>query len=154
MTNPDSISTLRKDSTIVLPFDQDYYPEIVADSVAFRAELDHFIDLYPELFPSQIKAGYRMKAERYSKRLSLCIRRIEITGSYYSARPGFIMPYMTAITEKFEKALFLPKFDVSFWAIAYVFGKDVMHWYRLENCLGRNKKNHRRGEESGKKKDI
>jgi transposase-like protein len=48
------------------------------------------------------------------------------------------MPYMTGITDNIEKALFLRKFNVPFWAISYVFGKYPMHWFRMEQTLGRN----------------
>src|SRR5262249_44078189 len=34
--------------------------------------------------------------------------------------------------------LFLRAFGVPFWALARVFGKDAMYWYRLEVSLGRN----------------
>lgn len=37
-----------------------------------------------------------------------------------------------------EKALFLRKFDVTFWALEYVFGKDTNYWYRIEQNLGHN----------------
>ena len=48
------------------------------------------------------------------------------------------MPYMTGITDEVEKALFMRKFNVPFWALSYVFGKDPMYWYRIEKSLGRN----------------
>ena len=48
------------------------------------------------------------------------------------------MPYMTGFVKDVEKAMFLRKFDVSFWALSYVFGKDPMYWYRIETSLGRN----------------
>ncbi|MFH0924256.1 MAG: hypothetical protein V1872_01265 [bacterium] len=48
------------------------------------------------------------------------------------------MPYMTGNVADVEKVLFLRKFDVPFWALCYVFGKDAMHWYRMEQSLGRN----------------
>ena len=38
-----------------------------------------------------------------------------------------------------EKPLFLRSFGVPFWALARVFGKDPMYWYRLEISLGRNR---------------
>ena len=37
-----------------------------------------------------------------------------------------------------EKALFLRKFSVPFWALAAVFGRNPMYWYRIERSLGRN----------------
>jgi len=48
------------------------------------------------------------------------------------------MPYMTGITDETKKALFMRKFNVPFWALSYVFGKDPMYWYRIEQSLGQN----------------
>jgi hypothetical protein len=48
------------------------------------------------------------------------------------------MPYLTGIVEEIEKALFMRKFNVPFWALSYTFGKDPMYWYRIEKSLGRN----------------
>lgn len=48
------------------------------------------------------------------------------------------MPYQTALTDDVEKAMFLRKFNVPFWALSYVFGKNAMFWHRIEQTLGRN----------------
>ena len=48
------------------------------------------------------------------------------------------MPYHTAWTDDVEKAIFLRKFNVPFWALGHVFGKDAMFWYRIEQNSGRN----------------
>jgi hypothetical protein len=45
---------------------------------------------------------------------------------------------MTGYTDEVEKALFLRRWAVSHWGLAYVFGRDERYWYRLENRLGRN----------------
>ena len=45
---------------------------------------------------------------------------------------------MTGLTDDIENALFMRKFDVPFWALSHVFGKDPMYWYRIEQSLGRN----------------
>jgi hypothetical protein len=45
--------------------------------------------------------------------------------------PAFVMPYMSATVAEVEKALLLMRSHVLCWAIAYVFGRDVMYWYRL-----------------------
>lgn len=36
-----------------------------------------------------------------------------------------------------EKALLLMRFHVPRGALAYVFGRDAMYWYRLEQTVGR-----------------
>ena len=55
----------------------------------------------------------------------------------FTVAPAFVMPYMTASVTDVEKALFLMRFHVPCWALAYVFGRDPMYWYRLEQSLGR-----------------
>ncbi|EFK07517.1 conserved hypothetical protein [delta proteobacterium NaphS2] len=92
----------------------------------------------PELFPQGIQTGYRMKDGRPSKKLEIDIRRIEIDGIAHTIRPSFVMPYGTAFTDDVEKGIFLRKFDVPFWALSYVFGKNPMFWCRIEQGLGRN----------------
>jgi len=75
---------------------------------------------------------------RHSKKLDLTIRRIQLRdGTRYSIRPTFVMPYMTARTDEVEDPLFLRKFGVPFWALAKVFGRDPMFYFRLECQLGR-----------------
>ena len=124
--------------TIVVPFDKQTYQEIVLNPIAFRSELDQVYAKFPQIFPSKITNGYRMKDIRYSKKLSLHIRRIEIDGTSYSVRPSFVMPYMTALTDDIEKALLLRKHNVPYWAIAEAFGRYPMYWYRIEQQIGRN----------------
>ena len=124
--------------TIIVPINRQEYKKTVQNPQAFRAEIDRIYKKYPQIFPSAIANGYRMKDSRISKKLSLTIRRIEIDGTCYSIRPSFVMPYMTALTEDVEKALFLRKQNVSYWAIAQIFGRDPMYWYRIERQLGRN----------------
>ena len=79
-----------------------------------------------------------MKDIYHSKKQSIAIRRIEIAGITYTIRPSFLMPYMTGVVDEIEKALFMRKFNVPFWALSYAFGKDPMYWYRIEQSLGRN----------------
>jgi hypothetical protein len=46
------------------------------------------------------------------------------------------MPYQVGYTDAVEKALFLRRFDVPFWALAYVFGQNDQYWYRMEQHFG------------------
>jgi hypothetical protein len=55
----------------------------------------------------------------------------------FSVVPAFVVPDLSASVMEVEKALFLMRFHVPFWAIAYVFGRDAMDWYRLQQGLGR-----------------
>jgi hypothetical protein len=92
----------------------------------------------PELFPRDFADGYQLKDERMSAKQAVLIRRIVLRdGSAYSIRPSFLMPYLTARTSEVEGPLFLRKFGVPFWALAYVFGRDPMFWYRVECGFGR-----------------
>jgi hypothetical protein len=44
---------------------------------------------------------------------------------------------MVGYTDEVEKALFLRQFDLPFWALSYVFGRNDDYWYRMENHFGR-----------------
>ena len=48
------------------------------------------------------------------------------------------MPYLVGLVDEIEKAMFLRKFNVPFWAVSHVFGKDPMYWCRIEQSIGRN----------------
>ena len=130
--------TKRYNRTICVPFSKPVYIEIVRDALSFRAYLDEKIALVPEIFPFHIVDGYLMKDIYFSKKLAIPIRRIEIAAVGYTVRPSFVMPYLTGEVKDVENALFFRKFDVPFWAIAHVFGRDSMYWYRMENQLGKN----------------
>ncbi len=138
MGKADKKSATRNNRTICLPFSQDNYNGNIYDPSDFRNCLDEQIELFPELFPPEIINGYQMKDIFYSKKLAMHIRRIKINGVAFTIRPAFVMPYMTGFVSEIEKALFLRKFDVPFWVLAYVFGKDSMYWFRMEQSLGRN----------------
>jgi len=131
-------STSRQNRTICVPFCSQDYNKIVCNSVKFREALDARIEQFPELFPAEIGTGYEMKDNRESKKLSIPIRRIKVSKVSYTVRPSCVMPYMTGLVKDVEKAMFLRKFDVPFWALSYIFGKDPMYWYRIETSLGRN----------------
>ena len=67
------------------------------------------------------------------------MRRIELTdGRVYQIRPSYMMPYLIAPAEEVEKALFLCRWGVPFWALTYVFGHNDMFWYGAYTSIGRN----------------
>jgi len=117
------------------------YDEIVKDCQAYREWLDEMISKYPELFPENISAGYLLHDERSSAKLEkvrlrrICLKARDTEGKeqVFTIAPSGIMPYFVGMTDEIEKALFLRRFDVPFWALAYVFGRDDQFWYRLEN---------------------
>ena len=100
---------------------------------AFRAWVDENIADHPELFPSEIVNGYDLHSTRTSGKLpDVILRRIKLKSSQevFSIAPSSIMPYMTGYTDDVEKALFLLRFGVPYWALTYIFGKDDMFWFR------------------------
>jgi hypothetical protein len=127
-------------STICLPISKDDYLALIDSPQQFRHWLDAAFHDCPELFPKAFADGYRLKDDRTSAKLGLRLRRVECkaTGQSFSVRPSFVLPYMAGWTDDVEKPLFLRRFGVPFWALARVFGKDSMYWYRLEVSLGRN----------------
>ncbi len=100
--------------------------------------LDEFAEKHPELFPDGIRNGYGLKEVRRPKKPGVPTRRITVDSVAYAVRPSFAMPYRTAFADDVEKALFPGKVNVPFRALTYVFGRDDMHWYRMEQTLGRN----------------
>ena len=138
MEPPKNKLEIRKNRVVCVPFNADEYREVVESASAFRAYIDEKIRLFPELFPENINPDYKLKDVYHSVKLCIPIRRILVCGISYTVRPSFIMPYMTGMVSDVEDALFLRKFDVPFWALARVFGRDAMYWYRIEQSLGRN----------------
>jgi hypothetical protein len=123
-----------------LPVGKDVYRDLVADPPRFRAWLDQAFRDCPELFPKDFAQGYRLKDDRLSAKTGLRLRRIRLTatGAAFSVRPSFALPYQAGETDAVQGPLFLRAFGVPFWALARVFGKDPMYWYRLEVSLGGN----------------
>ena len=129
----------REHRTICLPISEDSYRGVVDDPAAFRRLLEEGFRATPELFPPGFDRGYELKDDRTSAKRGLPIRRIRLRdGAAYSVRPSFLMPYMTARVADVEGPLFLRTFGVPFWALARVFGRDPMYWYRLTRGLGRS----------------
>jgi hypothetical protein len=124
--------------TLCLPFAEEAYWQIIDDPAEFRRAIDDRFRTMPELFPAHFTDGYRLKDDRVSAKLQIPIRRVILKdGTAYGIRPSFLMPYMTGRTDDVEGPLFLRKFAVPFWALARVFGRDPMSWYRIECGLGR-----------------
>lgn len=130
----------RSCSTICLPISPDAYHDLVGHPRQFRSWLDQAFRDHPELFPKAFAQGYRLKDTRRSAKTGLRLRRVRLktTGQSFSVRPSFVLPSLTGWTDDVQGPLFLRAFGVPFWALARVFGKDAMYWYRLEVSLGRN----------------
>jgi len=125
---------------IVLASDLERYTEIVQTPDAFRSWVDENIARHPELFPAEIVQGYDLHSTRTSRKLpDVTLRRIKLKSSQevFTIAPSSVMPYMTSYTDDVEKALFLLRFGVPYWALTYVFGKDDMFWFRQFCHFGR-----------------
>ena len=129
---------------IRLPIELEEYQEIIGDRKAFRKFIDVMIEEYPSLFPQAIVKGYVLHDMRTSVKMpAMQMRRIKLKERdeqgkemVFTIVPSGIMPYLTGYTDKVEKALFLRRFGVPFWALSYVFGRDDDDWYRMVSHFG------------------
>ena len=127
----------KQNRTIFLSFTEQTYASFMEDNGIAHKILKENISHYPELFPEEIKSGYMLNGySRYSKKLGHRLRKIKVSGVSYRIRPSYILPYNRAKVEEVSKPLFLLRFNVPFWALAHVFGRNPMWWYRLYMCLG------------------
>lgn len=130
----------RKPKSICLPFlSESHYHTCMADRTLCRQYIMAQYQHHPELFPVALKEGFIFQGLVYSKKQDLRLRRLKLKGAgeVYQVRPSFMMPYMIGRTEEVEKALFLRRWGVPFEALAYVFGRNPMYWYRAYVSLGR-----------------
>ncbi len=118
--------------TIVLPFTESEYHRFMDDLPFAHKTVAHLFQMHPELFPTDMSQGYFFNGTtRLSKKLKLKMRKLQINNHQYQIRPSFVLPYMRGMTDEVEKGLFLLRFSVPFWALAIVFGRNHMYWYRL-----------------------
>jgi hypothetical protein len=126
--------------TLRLPLAEADYERFLSEGEFAKAQLEHLYRQHPEAFPAAWGQGYVLYGfTAASRKQQLRCRRIRLraTDEVLTVAPAFVMPYMTAAVTKVEKALFLMRFHVPCWAIAHVFGRDAMYWYRLQQGLGR-----------------
>jgi hypothetical protein len=126
--------------TIRLPLGELEYDWFIQDRTYAHSRLEELYEAHPELFPETFGWGYALYGftEPSIKQDLRCRRlRLDQGGEVFTVAPAFVMPYMSGRTDEVEKALFLMRFHVPCWAIAEVFGRDPMYWYRLEQGLGR-----------------
>ena len=131
---------------VILPIQYNEYQQIVSEPKRFRCWLDEMIVEYPNLFPAEIEQGYMLHdyLPESVKLPGVRFRRIKLTAKDESGKPllltigsSDVMPYMTGYTDEVEKALFLRRFGVPFWALTYIFGHNDDYWYNLEGRFGR-----------------
>jgi hypothetical protein len=90
----------------------------------------------PDAFPW----GYALcgSTEPSSTQQLLCRRmRLEQGRTVFPIAPAFVMPSRTGRPHDVDQALFLRRLQGPGGAIAHVFGRDALSWYRLEHGVGR-----------------
>src|SRR5712691_1287646 len=94
---------------------------------------------HPALFPKGMNQGFTFHDCYVSVKQDLIVHRIKLpaTGAVFTLRPSFVMPSMMARTHAVEKALYLRQWGVPCDALASVFGRDAMFWYRPWLTCGR-----------------
>jgi hypothetical protein len=102
-----STSSVRGHKSICMPCSPQEYERVVGDPEQFRGFLDRHFESTPELFPPEIRRGYRMKDLYRSRKTGWDLRRIEPRDLlYYLVRPSFLMPYLSGRTEDVQAPLF------------------------------------------------
>jgi hypothetical protein len=83
--------------------------------------------------------GFPVHDASVSGTQDLIVRRIKLitTGAVFTLRPAFVLPYMSARTEAVEQARSLRQWGVPFDALASVFGREALCWYRAWLACGR-----------------
>ncbi len=99
--------SVRGPKTICIPCSPEEYQRVVDDPERVRRFLDRHIRATPELFPAEIRRGYRMKDLDRSRKTGGELRRIELRNlQCYLVRPSSLMPYLSGYTEGVQAPLF------------------------------------------------
>lgn len=136
----DTLSNPRTQS-ICFPCESEaHYRDAVANPAHMRQLLMDTYTIFPNLFPSAFAGGFTWHDQYHSCKLDVTFRRLclRATGEIFLVRPSCYLPYAVARTEEIEKALYLRQWNVPFEALAYVFGRDAMYYYRAWASWGRN----------------
>ena len=126
--------------SICLPFASEaLYREYVDYPAQYRQYLRDMLSQYPEVFPQDMDQGFTFHDCYVSLKQDVIVRRIKLkaTGAVFALRPSFVMPSMIGRTDEVDKALYLRQWGGPFDALAYVFGRDAMFWYRAWLAFGR-----------------
>ena len=101
--------------------EKEEYQAMVKDKKAYRSYLKKMSAQYPELFPTEIEAGFKFCGFIKSKKQQVRSRRIKLNNKeVYQIRPSFLLPYMSGKTDAVEKALYLRRWGVPFEALAWI----------------------------------
>ena len=115
------------------------YRAYVDDPAQSRQYLAAMLRQYPALFPHEMDQGFPLHDCDVSIKQDRLMRRITwlTTGAVFPLRPSCVMPDMLARTAAVENALSLRQWGGPFAALASVFGRDAMCWYRAWRAFGR-----------------
>jgi hypothetical protein len=116
------------------------YDRFLTDRSYAKDRLEELYEECAALFPDAFPSGYAFfgYTESSMKQQLLCRRmRLDQGRTGFTIAPAFVMPYMTGRTQDVDDALFVMRFPVPCWAMAHVFGRDAMDWYRLAQGLSR-----------------
>jgi hypothetical protein len=128
---------------IVLPISLQEYERFARNPADFRQLLNEQFNAHPELFPREFgEDGFQLKDIVTSVKMGIRIRRITVgfpdQSHNYRVLPSNILPSMCGRTEDVTNALFLRKFNVPFWVLEMIFGRDANYYYRLETRMGKS----------------
>lgn len=107
--------------TLRLPICEADYERFMNDSVYAKTQLAMWYERYPELFPVEFDQGYALYGfTALSRKQHRRCRRLRLTagGAVWTVAPSFVLPYLSATVGDVEKALFLMRFHVPYWAMA------------------------------------
>lgn len=125
---------------VILPIAYSEYQGLASEPKQFRRWVDEMIAAHPELFPKEIGQGYTLHGlpPDSAKLPGVSFRRIRLKAVNEAGKrqvvticSSDVMPYMTAYTDEVEKALFLRRFGVPFWALTYLYGRNDEYWYNM-----------------------
>ncbi len=128
----------KQNKSIILFIDEAKYASMIVDNRLFKNYLKQQIKEHPELFPEIIQKekwslnGYVPESKKQNVKMR---RIISADKEVWQIHPSFLMPYSTCKTEEASKYLFLLNW-CPYWALAYVYGKDAMFYYRLQSHFG------------------
>jgi len=129
--------TAKGTNIIRLPISELKYLETVKDPIYFRQWLDGLDEKYKLLFDADLSKSYQLHDIRYSKKMDLPYRRINLLGQIYAIQPSFIMPYWSGKVEDCREGIMLYLRGTSLDSITACFGDTQSKWLDRVNHFGR-----------------
>lgn len=129
-----------------MPLNYEEYQEQMTNRNRARETINAQIEKYPELFPVEIRKGYKLNGwtevskkmpEKRLRRIQLTTRNEEGRKIAYTIASCDVLPYMVGMVSDVENALYLKQYGVPDSALTYLFGRDDSYWYRVTVAFGR-----------------